>query len=222
LKAATLGLCLLCAAAAPAADRRIVVDPDIAPWNAVAKVQTNIGTRCTGVLVAPAVVLTAAHCLYNPRTHALLQPVSLHVLFGFARDAYRWHRRVTRFTIGAGFDGSGAPPQPSDWARLELDESVSAPPLPRFSGSVDAGLAVALAGYNQDRAQLLMADLDCHVRRTAELPGGGRFVVHDCEGTRGTSGGPLLTHQDGTWAVLGINIAAGPGANLALDPATGN
>jgi protease YdgD len=72
---------------------------------------------------------------------------------------------------------------------------------------------VALAGYNQDRAQLLMGDTACHVRQA-----GGAFVAHDCAGTRGTSGGPLLARQADGWAVVGINIAAGAEANLALRP----
>ena len=72
---AALTLVILAAAAARAsaqgADRRVPVDPDAPPWDAIAKVQTNIGVHCTGVLIAPSVVLTAAHCLYNPRTRAL-------------------------------------------------------------------------------------------------------------------------------------------------------
>ncbi len=209
-------------ATARAADRRVVVDPDRAPWSAVAKVQSNIGTRCTGVLIAPAVVLTAAHCLYNRRTHALLEPVSLHVLFGYQRDAYRWHRLVARVTVGPGFDGRIASPQASDWARLDLAQSVPLAPLKLFGGGVSPGLAVVLAGYNQDRAQLLMADLTCEVHRVARLPNGARFFVHDCEGTRGTSGGPLLARAAESWAVVGINIAAGEHANLALMPPFGN
>ena len=34
-------------------DRRLAVDVRLAPWNAIAKVQTNIATRCTGALIAP-------------------------------------------------------------------------------------------------------------------------------------------------------------------------
>ena len=198
-------------------DRRVAVDPTRPPWNAIAKVQSNIGTRCTGALIAPSTVLTAAHCLYNFRTRALLQAVSLHVLFGYARGAYRWHRYVARYEIGPGFDGRKPVLQGSDWARLELAGAIPADvaPLPLAADIPPPGSAVALPGYNPDRAQLLMTDLTCHVTGTV-LNGGAVFITHDCDATRGTSGGPLLVERNGSWAVVGINIAAGPQANFAL------
>jgi len=200
-----------------AVDRRVAVDPREVPWNAIAKVQTNIGTRCTGALIAPRIVLTAAHCLYNRLTRALLQAVSLHVLIGASRGDYRWHRTVTRYTIGPGFDGKPGGPQGSDWARLELDSAIpgAVAPLRIMTELPPPGTPIALPGYNQDHAQILMADLGCHV--TGSLVAAGTpFIAHDCDATHGTSGGPLLLRQDGGWAVIGINIGATPGANLAL------
>ncbi len=221
MRTAALTLAILAAAGAHAEDRRVAVDPNVAPWNAIAKVQTNTGAHCTGVLIAPSVVLTAAHCLYNPRTRALLQPVSLHALFGYQRGQYRWHRAVARITVGPGFDGTKGAGQPGDWARLGLTEAVPMMPLPLVDAGVEAGMAVALAGYNQDRAQLLMGDLDCHVLRVAIMPG-ARFLIHDCEGTHGTSGAPLLTKREDGWAVIGIAIAASRAENLALAAQFGN
>ena len=209
-------LALLAGGTAQAADRRIPVDPDRPPWNAVAKVQTNTAQHCTGVLIASAVVLTAAHCVYNPLTRALLQPVSLHVLFGYRRDQYRWHRGVVHVAVGPGFDGTLRQAQPSDWALLGLAQAVPLPPLPIARDAVRSGTAVALAGYNQDRAQLLLADPLCHVLRVQRQSGGLAFVLHDCEATRGTSGAPLLMRLGDGWAVAAINIAAGPNVNLAL------
>ena len=58
--AAALALVVVAAATAHAEDRRVAVDPNEPPWNAIAKVQSNIGEHCSGVLVAPAVVVTAA------------------------------------------------------------------------------------------------------------------------------------------------------------------
>jgi protease YdgD len=201
-------------------DRRAAVDPTQPPWVAIAKVQTNIGTRCTGALVAPGTVLTAAHCLYNRRTRALLQAGSLHVLLGYNHGDYRWHRLVARYAVGQGFDGTKSGLQGSDWARLELDGAIPdlVTPLPIAAGPPPSGSTIAMAGYNQDRAQVLMADLTCHITGTA-MAAGKPFIAHDCDATRGTSGGPLLMRQGSGWAVIGINIGVARGANLAL-PAT--
>jgi protease YdgD len=171
-------------------------------------------------LIAPGTVLTAAHCLYNRRTRALLQAGSLHVLLGYNRGDYRWHRLVARYTVGQGFDGTKGGLQGSDWARLELDGAIPdlIAPLPIATGLPPSGATIALVGYNQDRAQILMADLACHITGNA-MAAGEPFIAHDCDATRGTSGGPLLVRQDGGWAVIGINIGAAAGANLAL-PAT--
>jgi protease YdgD len=218
--AITLALTIFAAAAAAAhaEERRVVVDPNMAPWNSVAKVQTNIGQRCTGVLIAPTVVLTAAYCVYNPRTRALLQPISLHVLFGYQRGDYRWHLSVQRISVGPGFDGSKRQLQSSDWARLELTDVAPVSLLPVVGVAVVPGMPIALVGYYQDRAELLMADLHCHVLRSQILPNDARLIVHDCDGTRSTAGAPLFAAQDGSWALIGINICRCKAGNLALAP----
>jgi protease YdgD len=214
LAAGVLGLCIC---RAMAEDRRVIVDPKDPPWAAIVKVQTNTGSRCTGALIGPSTVITAAHCLYNPRTRDFLQPVSLHVLGGYERGGYRWHRLVSRFEIGEGWK-SGTKAATADWARLQLAGEVPSTiaPLPVAERIPTPGTQVSLAGYNQDRAQLLLADLACHVLRTIMERNGGTLIVHDCAGTHGTSGAPLLVRHAGGWAVLGINVAAGRHANLAV------
>lgn len=199
-------------------DRRVAVDADAAPWRSLVKVQTNLGGRCTGVLVTPDRVVTAAHCLVNPRAPRFLPASSLHVLLGYDRGEYRVHATVVSFVAGAGYDPAGQRERASDWAVLTLTAPVAGEPLPVLATPPPAGAPAMLGGYSQDRAQILTADPDCRI-----LGGGAGLLVHDCAATRGTSGGALLVRSGAGWAVAGIGVAGGNGAerrNLAVPAAT--
>ena len=188
-------------------DRRAPVDAATEPWNGVVRVQTNLAGRCTGALVGPRTVVTAGHCLFNPRTRRFLAASSLHVLFGYDRGAFSRHVTVARVATDPAYDpAAGRPDASADWAVLTLDRPApdSAPALPVAAAPLPAGAAVMLGGYSQDRAQILMADRDCHVLGTAS-----GLLVHDCDATRGTSGGPLLVRSGVGWAVAGVGVAAG-------------
>lgn len=194
-------------------DRRAPVDATTEPWNSIVRVQTNLAGRCTGALVGRHTVVTAGHCLFNPRTRRFLQASSLHVLFGYDRGQFTRHVTVARVATDPAYDPASATPKvAADWAVLTLSQPApeSAPPLPLSAGQLSPGTPVMLGGYSQDRAQILMADSDCHL--LAESAG---LLAHDCDATRGTSGGPLLVRTPRAngegWSVAGVGVAAGPG-----------
>jgi protease YdgD len=186
--------------------RRTAVDAGAMPWRSLGRVQTELGSRCTGALIAPDQVLTAAHCLVAPRTGRMVQAQSVHFLLGYAAGHYAAHRRATSFVIGRGYNAVEKKPFAADWAILKLDTPLDSPALPLRTPQ--QGDAVQLGGYQQDRPEQLMADTACRITALAGAAG-PPLLLHDCAGTRGSSGAPLL-RQDGAghWSIAGIAVAA--------------
>lgn len=198
-------------------DPREPVDQALSPWRALARVQTELGGRCTGAMVAPDRVLTAAHCLVAARTRRFVQPGSVHVLLGYDRGAWVARARVVRFVIGTGYSaerGTAA----ADWALLALDRPIATPDriLPLLIEAPPPGTPAMLGGYQQDRPEVVLADTGCRILGLQRHPSGHATLLHDCAGTRGASGAPLLARmQDGrNWGVAGVQSAVS--AELAL------
>lgn len=189
-----------------AAERRVAVDATAMPWAALGRVQTELGGRCTGVLIAPDRVLTAAHCLLSRRSGQLVQPGSVHFLQGFSRGAYTGHARVAAYTIGEGWNAARRGPASADWALLRLARPLPGASLLLWHGDLPRGAAVMLGGYQQDRSEVILADTACLILGRAQDTSGGPLIAHGCAATSGASGAPLLLVLDGgRFAVAGIS-----------------
>ena len=67
-------------------DNRQIVDSSDYLWSAIGPVNTRIGGFCTGTVIGPRDVLTAAHCLWNKRTKSWLVPEAINFLAGYSKD----------------------------------------------------------------------------------------------------------------------------------------
>lgn len=195
-------------------DGRVRVDTASLPWSAVARLQIPGVSRCTAVLVGRRTALTAAHCLWERRVGHFAPASSIHILSRYAAGRFAAHTLAASYRVATGFDPSRPDAdRGADIAVVTLSEPFDGDVLP-LAVAPAPGAPAMLGGYNQDRAEVIAADTACHIVATSPA-----LLVHDCGGTRGTSGGPLLVRgPDGGWRLAGIQVAAfaGHGGGVAV------
>lgn len=205
--AALLAFALLTVAGRSPSAAAAITDP---PWRAFGRVQTDFGTRCTGFLIAPALVMTAAHCLYRHATGRFVLPGSVHFLLRYDHGQYAAHAHAVSFVVSPGYDPAmELATLGLDRAFLTLDHPVGtdadtlrfAPALP------SQGATLLTGGYNRDRDEILEIGT-CHLLGYRLDHGGHRLILNDCPGEPGTSGAALLAQgPHGHWDVVGLSVA---------------
>ncbi len=79
-------------------DDRVLLDEQGPPWDAVGQVNVSgyrMARRCTGTLVAPNLVVTAAHCVMDPWSKKPYALHDIHFLAGVRRAESKGHATVS-------------------------------------------------------------------------------------------------------------------------------
>ncbi len=193
VRAVTIAAAALFWAAVPVAAER-------APL-AVGQLELRGWPICVATLVAPDLVLTAAHCLFSPGTHQALALGDLRFrVGGFSARAYRG---VVDSRIAEGFQPD-APVSPDrmrrDLALLRLDYPLAASTVVPLPMAADAARTAGAA----------LPPPQSPLRTCAMQPIGPGLRELACGAGAGGSGSPLLVRDaSGGLAVAGLVVAAG-------------
>ena len=181
-------------------------------WEAVGRLDIGGVGICTGALIDTDLVLTAAHCLFDPKTGEKLTTTDIEFRAGWRNGRASAYRHVKQAVVHPDYDFS-AKADPgrvrNDVALLQLDQPIRTTEVLPFRTDVRprANERIGVVSYAHNRSEAPSLQQMCRVM--ARQKG---VLVMSCDVDFGSSGAPVFSF-DGTEARIVSVVSAKAEAN---------
>lgn len=190
-------------------DDRYLPDLTQLPFRAIGLLEAA-ESACTGTLVGPNLVLTAAHCLTDGEGNEIEQ-VSFFAGFGPAGSA--GSAGITQVVYSPNYSNAVANPgegNGNDWGVVVLDRNlgdkvgylnVHVLEPGELAQITSGGLLVDQSGYSHDTSPNQSANRGCRLTQAFD----DNSVIHECDTAQGDSGSPFILEQDGVFSIIAVD-----------------
>ena len=188
-------------------------------WEAVGRLDLR-GGYCTATLIAPSLVLSAAHCVYD--SAGRLRDVD-EIVFraGYRHGKSVATRNIRKVAAHPGYTATDPLTDRNvshDLALLELSSPILSHEINPFvlHGDRVAPGPVSVVSYGQGRSEKQSRQKQCSLEHRD-----GDMLIFDCDVTFGSSGAPVFSHKNGRGRILSV-ISGGAtlrnGDDIAMGP----
>jgi len=203
--------------------RKLLTADEAKAWQGVGRINMRNAGFCTGAMIAPDLVLTAAHCMFHPQTGALLKPSDIEFLAGWRSGRAGAQRKARRFVVHKNY-APGRKVQvekvSSDIAIIELELPITGNFIKAFEyySKPEVGDDVKVVSYAQDRSEAPSIEEPCQV-----IGADTRALILTCNVDYGASGSPIFVIDKGVPKIASVISAKAivDGKKVALGASLG-